>query len=384
MIPLSEGQIKQGDTVKVLSKQPAAVYFDHNPLAKPADQSEDNPENKPEDSSLTLECIDVIDETHDVKTFVLKSKSSTPNYIAGQHLPISLEIDGKRVKRLYTLSSSPDHDEHLQITVKRLDDGRATQFIHNNIEVGTALDAELPKGDFHHQKITKDRVALISAGSGMTPMLSMLKALVKTNQVSDIYYWHLAKTESDIIAEALVNDLAKQHGNCQIIYSLTRDIITNHRTGYFDKEFFNQFDDLTDRQFMICGPEGFRNSIITILSDLGVAQSDIFFESFGIRKQPQQTQKEQAMPKKVSILFDSWDKQVEGNDQETILQQGENAGLIMPYSCLAGNCGACRVKLQSGEVKQLATDGLMPNQQADGYVLACSSIPQSDIVITKD
>lgn len=91
-----------------------------------------------------------------------------------------------------------------------------------------------------------------------------------------------------------------------------------------------------------------------------------------------------AVSKKVNIMFDSWGTYYQGNTKDTLLEQGETAGLIMPYSCRGGNCGRCKVKLQSGEVKQLATDGLMPDEQAEGYILACSSIPQSDIVITKD
>ncbi|QOL26081.1 MOSC domain-containing protein [Thalassotalea sp. LPB0316] len=86
----------------------------------------------------------------------------------------------------------------------------------------------------------------------------------------------------------------------------------------------------------------------------------------------------------VDILFDSWDKFVKGNSKETLLEQGETAGLIMPYSCRGGMCGRCKVKLQSGEVRQLATDGLSPQEQEQGYVLACSSVPLTDVVITKD
>ncbi len=86
---------------------------------------------------------------------------------------------------------------------------------------------------------------------------------------------------------------------------------------------------------------------------------------------------------KVNILFDSWNKTVEGNNRETILEQGESAGMILPYSCRGGMCGRCKVKLESGEVRQLADDGLMDDEKEQGYILACSSIPKTDIVVTK-
>lgn len=86
----------------------------------------------------------------------------------------------------------------------------------------------------------------------------------------------------------------------------------------------------------------------------------------------------------MNILFDSWDKNITGNSKETLLEQGESAGLILPYSCRGGMCGRCKVKLNTGEVRQLATDGLLPQEQNDGYILACSSVPVTDVVISKD
>ncbi len=88
-------------------------------------------------------------------------------------------------------------------------------------------------------------------------------------------------------------------------------------------------------------------------------------------------------PQKVNILFDSWDKNISGNNQQPLLVQSENAGLILAYSCRAGMCGRCKVKLESGEVKQLASDGLTAEEQQQGYILACSCVPKTDVVISK-
>lgn len=91
---------------------------------------------------------------------------------------------------------------------------------------------------------------------------------------------------------------------------------------------------------------------------------------------------EKEVPKKISIHFDSWNKTHKGNTQEPILDQGEAAGLILPYSCRGGMCGRCKIKLNSGKVKQLADDGLTDDEKAEGYILACSSIPQSDLTLS--
>ena len=87
--------------------------------------------------------------------------------------------------------------------------------------------------------------------------------------------------------------------------------------------------------------------------------------------------------KKINILFDSWNTFHKGNNQETLLEQGEAANLIIPYSCRGGMCGSCKVKLESGEVDQLCKDGLTDVEQQQGYILACSCIPKSDLVIKK-
>jgi len=94
-------------------------------------------------------------------------------------------------------------------------------------------------------------------------------------------------------------------------------------------------------------------------------------------------QKNSNKKQKLNILFDDWNKNVIGNNRQTLLDQGENAGLILPFSCRAGMCGRCKVKLESGIVKQLATDGLSDEDKQQGYILACSCIPQSDVVINR-
>ena len=100
------------------------------------------------------------------------------------------------------------------------------------------------------------------------------------------------------------------------------------------------------------------------------------------KKVNEATISETIIPKKVNISFDSWNKKHKGNTQEPILDQGEAAGLILPYSCRGGMCGRCKIKLNAGTVKQLADDGLTDDEKAQGYILACSSIPQSDLVVS--
>ncbi|MEI6895112.1 MAG: 2Fe-2S iron-sulfur cluster binding domain-containing protein [Colwellia sp.] len=87
---------------------------------------------------------------------------------------------------------------------------------------------------------------------------------------------------------------------------------------------------------------------------------------------------------KISIYFSRWKKRYQGDTNESLLRQGENAGLILPYSCLGGSCGSCKAKLLSGKVKQNSTDGLSANEQKEGYILLCSSYPLTDVELAHD
>ncbi|MEW6984536.1 MOSC N-terminal beta barrel domain-containing protein [Colwelliaceae bacterium 6471] len=394
LIQLNQGKITIGDPVTIVSTQQPPVFLPAKKTkAATAKTTETTKQN-------TIKCINIIDETHDVKTFIFAHQNSAINhYISGQHLPISLTINGKVHHSCYTLSSSPSIDNHLSITVKRVKNGQVSNFLHDHFHVGDTLAVNAPAGNFHLKDKPLDKILLLSAGSGITPMLSMLKTLTHGAEQglvkNDIVFFHSAHSEQDLIAKELIKDLATRHGNCQVRYTLTRELQSQWQDhqGHINSQMLVNIPDITSRQVFVCGPQGFRESVQTLLRDLGLPDSHYHFESFGQRPATleQAEQAEQAEQKivpsskrkNINILFDTWDKYHQGNNKETILEQGEAAGLILPYSCRGGMCGSCKVKLESGEVKQMATDGLTDAEKQQNYVLACSCIPLTDVVITK-
>lgn len=382
MIPLNTGQIKLNDPLSILATGKSPDFVGIKSTAKqPRIQSPITHETL---RRIDLVCKKIIDETHDVKTFILQgTKNETFNYIAGQHLPLSLLLNGKETRGIYTLSSSPSRPHHLSITVKRVKGGKLSNYLHDHFNVGDKLQGFQPKGDFHLQSVSNSKMLLLSAGSGITPMLSMLRAMTDSVMNNDIIFFHSAKSEQDLIAKEEISSLAKQHGSCQVIYTLTRNAKPDwqEHQGHIDERMLAGLPGLTEREVMVCGPESFRESAKNILMKLGLPESQFHYESFGTRHLP--TQEENTTKQKIKILFDSWDRFVEGNNQETLLDQGEAAGLILPYSCRGGMCGSCKVKLEDGTVRVLADDGLMAQEKDDGYVLACSCIPTSDVVIGK-
>lgn len=385
LIALNKGQISLGDQVEVLATKALPDFMLKNPAKgqKAAVSSQFSNAEK-----LSLSCVKITNETHDVKTFFLKNESNElVKYLAGQHLPIELVIDSKKISRCYTLSSSPSRPKLLSITVKRVRDsgidGLVSNYLHDNFVVGSQLSAQQPQGSFHLADTEKTKLLFLSAGSGITPMLSMLRNQVDNAEDNDLVFFHSAHSEADLIAKEEVDSLAKQHGQCLVEYTLTKQASpqwTDYQ-GRINLQMLGNIVDLTNRDVFVCGPKAFKQQAELLLAELGLPSNQFHFESFGER-QPS-TVTTPAKSQKINIRFNGWDSQHQGNNQETILEQGEAAGLFIPYSCRGGMCGCCKVKLEHGEVEQLAKDGLTDDEQAQGYILACSSIPNSDLVINK-
>jgi uncharacterized protein YcbX/ferredoxin-NADP reductase len=392
LIPLNQGQIKLDDKVEVIKKKQPPIFLGvkANTSASILKSKSLILKNVSKSKELTLICKNIINETHDVKTFILEnSNNEVINYKAGQHLPLSLDIDNDVVSRCYTLSSSPTRPHTLAITVKQLVDGyiqgTVSSFLHDEFAIGDILRSNQPSGNFHLEGKDNTRVLLLSAGSGITPMLSMLKAMTDQAIDNDLVFFHSAHCEEDLIAEQEVAALAKQHGNCQVNYTLTRSAKPDWQQyqGRLNKQMLTNIKDLPQRQVYVCGPTPFREMAKSLLIECGLSESQYHDESFGLRLHELETSDENVdTSKKINILFNSWDKHHQGNNKDTLLEQAEESGLILPYSCRGGMCGCCKVKLEQGDVKQLADDGLTDAEKEQGYILSCSCIPETDVIIS--
>ena len=392
LVPLNEGVIKQGDKVEVLETQSPVNYVDHSlteslpasaskSVNQTTTQIQHNRLEWTKGQQLSLRCVQVIEETADVKTFRFQTESEhLVDYQPGQYLTLLLNIDGDEIRRCYTLSSSPTRRGHFSITVKRVTDGVVSNWLHDNLRVGSQVEAIAPEGEFHWYAADKiDKALLLSAGSGITPMLSMARYLSDTQSEAKTVFMHSARTEADLISRTELDLLAKQHSQLSLAYTLTGDASSHWQggSGRLDKQqLLDAVPDIAEYTVFVCGPAAFMDAAKQLVTELGVPEERYFEESFGFNADPViETEKE------VSLLFDSWDSHVMGNNQRTILEQGEDAGLDMAYSCRAGVCGQCKVKVVSGEYQSFADDSLSEQEKSENYVLACSCRPLSDMVI---
>ena len=359
LVALNEGMIRAGDVIEVLEKQPKQVYVD-------------NAETK-----LLLTCVEREDIAADFTTFWFESHQQLPlpPYLPGQHLPLQLEINGEFIARYYTLSSSPSRPGRYAISVKRIDDGRISNWLHQYFQVGDVLAADKPGGDFH-LGIHTDKLLLLSAGSGITPMLSMLRYLSDNDNIRDVVFYHQCSTEADIPSLQELHQLEKMHPSLDLRIVLSqprRD--WQGESGRLSLSHLAMISDLDQRQVFVCGPNAFMDTAKKLLLKMGVSPARYHQEAFG----PLGGSSTPKQAVKLNIdghIFN-------GNNQQTLLEQAETAGVELNYSCRAGFCGACKVTLTSGQVEQPDVPALLPQERQQGKILACCCIPKTDLKITK-
>ncbi|MEF3019897.1 hybrid-cluster NAD(P)-dependent oxidoreductase [Vibrio mimicus] len=355
LVAKNEGMIRAGDPIEVLEYKEKEVYPDQGI------------------SHFTLTCVEREEIARDFVTFWLEpAKGIAPQYLPGQHLPIEMVIDGESVQRYYTLSSSPSRPGRLAISVKRIDGGRVSNWLQDHLQIGTTLTAQHPAGHFHLETTVPQPLLLLSAGSGVTPMLSMLRYLADHNQVDDVVFYHQCRSEQDIPCRAELDALAKQHAGLTLIYALTQPSAEwQGEHGRLALSHIKRIPDLPARQVFVCGPDGFMQKAKNLLQKQGVAESAYHQEAFGIqRTAPREN-------KSVTMRFNGI--QVEGNNQKTLLEQAEAAGVKIANSCRAGICGACKVTVKSGLVQQPNVPALADHERAMGMALACCAMPDTDV-----
>jgi len=182
-------------------------------------------------SELRARVVEVIEETRDTKTFVLRPNAAWHGHRAGQYTSVEAEIDGVRVRRCYSISSAPS-EALLSITVKRVADGRMSTWLHENVRAGHILGLGAPAGDFVLPSPTPDKLLLLSGGSGITPVMSMLRDLAARDAIRDVVFVHHARSQAEVIfgedRDALRVELAGQRRRIQSIVDV-RNLVGGER-----------------------------------------------------------------------------------------------------------------------------------------------------------
>jgi ring-1,2-phenylacetyl-CoA epoxidase subunit PaaE len=314
----------------------------------------------------------------------------------GQNLTIKKTLNGEELRRNYSICTSP-FDNKLKIAVKKAEGGIFSTWANEELEAGDYLDVLPPTGKFYTElnPSQKKNYIAFAAGSGITPILSIIKTTLVTEPKSTFTLIYGNRTKNSIIfkeeLEALKDKFIDRFRIYHILSRETTDVEINNGRIDVDKLellFRKLIDIKTCNEFFICGPEEMIFCIKGYLEGRGVANDKIHFELFtvpGEKKPEVRSQKSETIegPKaKVSvkldgILFD-FDLDYEG---ESVLDAALKQGADLPYACKGGVCTTCKAKLVEGKVSMDVNWGLEPEEVAKGYILTCQSHPQTERIV---
>jgi len=343
---------------------------------------------------LPLKVREVVKETADTVTIYFEQPEPYLEYQPGQFLTLVLEFDGKEQRRSYSFCTSPYVDPFPGISVKRVPNGLFSNYLNEKVFPGKTLNVLPPLGSFTTSFHSKNRrhFFLIAGGSGITPMMGLLKSVLVNEPSSRVTLIYCSRSEQEIIFESQLYLLELANPDrLKVMHNLSQpsDAWTGLR-GRLAPELLNElfaqaeYEPRYEEEYFICGPEGLMHTTQQVLEQLGVEPDRIHSESFFSAAAHQAQEDAKAgitaglLSRDVTIQLEGEEHLVTVSPGKTILEAGLAAGLNMPYSCQSGLCTACRGRLSAGEVKMDEDAGLSEKEMADGYVLCCVSRPLSE------
>jgi ferredoxin-NADP reductase len=321
-------------------------------------------------------------QTHDTKTLRFQiPKERQLRAKPGQFLTFQWTIDGRRVTRSYTISSSV-HENYVEITSKRMENGWVSVFLNERAKPGLAVEASGPYGRFYFDETLHKSIVLVAAGSGITPMISMLRYIDNLELATPVRLLYCVRTSADIIFENELVRLSRSVPNFKYEVCLSRpDPTWKGCSGRLTQEFVTRnVTDLDSPTFFLCGPKGFMDNARQILSTLDVNQDRILQESFGESNPTADSRSPENRPAETVVFIHS-QRVCQASVGGTLLDLAEKNGVQIPYGCRQGLCGTCATRVLSGAVQMDVDAGLTAEQKKAGFVLPCVSRAEGTVVV---
>lgn len=283
--------------------------------------------------------------------------------------------------RSYSICSSPVQTGYIEITPKRVENGYVSQFLNDRAQVGLTVKARGPYGKFYFDESKHQRIVLIAGGSGITPMIAMLRYIDDLCIQVNATLIYCVRTEQDVFFN---NDFAALQGRLsKFRYVLVLSQQSSEWTGWSGRLRREILDREVERAlestFFLCGPPGFMELSRALLKDIGVEPSRILQESFGGAVAGERHSAATVGP--LEIMFSRSGVTHSVSPDETLLEGAERNGLLIPSGCRQGVCGTCATRLLSGKVQMDAEEVLTDELRAEGFILPCVSRPLSDITL---
>lgn len=302
-------------------------------------------------------------ETPDVWTLSLLCHDYYP-YRAGQYALVSIRNSAEQM-RAYTISSTPGVSEYITLTIRRLDGGLGSEWLTRDVKRGDYLWLSDAQGEFTCDNKASDKLLLLAAGCGVTPIMSMRRWLAKYRPQVDVQVIFSVRSPQDVI-------FADEWKNYPVTLVAENNATAGFLAGRLTQEILRSVPDLAARTVMTCGPAPYMDQVEKDVKALGVTQ--FFNEKFF-------TPVAEAATSGLTFTKLQPAKTFYGPIGTTLLEAFESNKVPVNAACRAGVCGSCKTKVMSGKYSVTSTMTLTPQEIAEGYVLACSCHPESDLVL---
>lgn len=346
-----------------------------------------------------LKVKDIYKETEDcsVVTFdVPEHLSGDFSFSQGQHLTLRADVDGEDLRRSYSLCSSPIENKW-QVAVKQIPGGKFSTFVNQQLEAGQDIDVMAPSGTFgvETNPDAAKNYLFFAAGSGITPVMSMIKTHLKEEPNSTCKLFYVNKTAKSIIFKEELEQLRNTYfGRLEIYYFLTqekRDI--DLFNGRFDDEKMKTltkvFIDIPDTsEVFLCGPEKMVNYVSNYLIEAGLPKELVHFELFVTGLTEEDIKRQERLAKQnvegVEVTIIDGGKEflfTMTKDYDNILDAALNAGADLPFACKGGVCSTCKCQVKDGEVEMKINYALEEDEVVQNLVLSCQAVPTTEKVV---
>ena len=314
---------------------------------------------------------------------------------AGQHISVRFMISGDEVRRSYSISSSPDAGDPIQITVKRVKDGLVSNPVNDTVAAGAVIDVLPPFGGFHlyPARTLRRTHYLFGAGSGITPLNAMLRSVLEAEPWSVAHLVYGNRNADSILFREQLSDYAASCPNrLTVRHVLSRPSawsgFDHWRRGVVDKSAVEALISeeppyAQDVQYYICGPGGMNLAVRAALLATDVPPERIHMESYG--GAVERDSSGEGIKARAAVTLGGRTRTVAIAQAQTLLAAVRAAGLDPPFSCQSGVCGACRARLTAGSVHMRALMALDDAEVKAGAVLTCQSVATSErLALTYD
>lgn len=313
------------------------------------------------------------------------------SFQAGQYITLKTQIDGNEVRRDYSLCASPKSGE-LKVAIKEVKDGTFSSYANRSLKVGDTLEVGTPKGRFiftPNDSKTKN-IALFAAGSGITPVLSIIKCALEEEVHSKVILVYGNKTTEDTMFLNELLDLQhkyKERFSIQFVFS-QRDEENDSIFGRIEKSTVNyvmknKHKHIDVDAYYLCGPEAMIHTVKDVLTEHGVAEERIHFELFKAAKPAEVKNDEPTVTTgktQITITVDDETTTFEMNPKQTILEAAIDKDLDAPYSCQGGICSSCLARVTEGAATMRQNNILTEKEVAEGLILTCQAHPTTPTI----